>query len=106
GRRSRPACWTVWSRKPSPPVLPIQSPETLVTPRTTSGRSVHRSSRPKKSPYSLFSPAKVESPRLWYIVGSFSHAGTLTFASAAVANVGVYGKDFRFTFGKSRVPSA
>ena len=77
-----------------------------VMPRTTSGRSVHRSSRREKSPYSLFSPAKVESPRLWYMVGSFSHAGTLTFASAGVANVGVYGNDFSLTAGNFRVPSA
>ena len=75
-------------------------------PLTTSGRSVHRSSRPKKSPYSLFSPANVESPRLWYMVGSFSHAGTLTFASAGPANSGVYGNEPVSTFGKPFVPSA
>ena len=45
-------------------------------PETTSGRSVHRSSSPEKSPYSALSPAKVESPRLWYIVGSLSQSGT------------------------------
>ena len=61
-------------------------------PLTTSGRSVHRSSRPEKSPYVEDSPAKVESPRLWYIVGSLSHDGTLTFFFAA-GTVGVRGKE-------------
>ena len=37
------------------------------------------------------SPAQVESPRLWYSVGSLSHAGTLMSASAS-AITGVYGK--------------
>ncbi len=46
-----------------------------------------------KSPYSLDSPAKVESPRLWYSVGSFSHAGTLTVSSASDRNTGVYGNE-------------
>ncbi len=58
-------------------------------PSTTSGRSVQRSSRPTKSPYSADSPAQVESPRLWYIAGSLSQDGTLTPFSAT----GVYGKE-------------
>ena len=53
-------------------------------PSTTSGRSVNRSSRPKKSPYWLSSPVNVVLPRLWYIVTSFSHAGDLRFVSAGV----------------------
>ena len=53
-----------------------------VIPSTTSGRSVKRSSRPKKSPYWLSSPVKVVLPRLWYIVGSLSQAGTLRSSSA------------------------
>ncbi len=60
-----------------------------IIPSTTSGRSVKRSSRPTKSPYSLDSPAKVESPRLWYIVRSLSQAGTLTVASASLGKTGV-----------------
>jgi hypothetical protein len=77
----------------------------LVSPRTTSGRSVHRSSSPEKSPYSAFSPLNVELPRLWYIVGSFSQAGVLALASAAVGNTGVYGNDFVDTCGKPLRPS-
>ena len=53
-----------------------------VIPSTTSGRSVKRSSRPKKSPYWLSSPVKVVLPRLWYIVRSLSQAGTLRSSSA------------------------
>ena len=64
-----------------------------IMPCTTSGRSVHRSSSAErlpdgKSPYSLFSPENVEVPRLWYIVGSLSQAGTLTLSSAGSRNVG------------------
>ncbi|CAM5333294.1 hypothetical protein SCYAM73S_07586 [Streptomyces cyaneofuscatus] len=65
-------------------------------PFTTSGRSVHRSSRPEKSPYSLDSPAHVESPRLWYIVGSLSQDGT--FFSVPAVCTGVYGKESSSTF--------
>ncbi|CAM5721911.1 hypothetical protein SCALM49S_07997 [Streptomyces californicus] len=65
-------------------------------PSTTSGRSVHRSSSPEKSPYSLDSPAQVESPRLWYMVGSLSQAGT--FAPVPGAWTGVYGNESRSTF--------
>jgi hypothetical protein len=43
---------------------------------------------------------------LWYIVGSFNQAGTLTLRSAAAGNSGVYGKDALFTAGKARLPSA
>ncbi len=74
-------------------------------PFTTSGRSVHRSSRPEKSPWAELSPANVESPRLWYIVGSLSHDGTLVFFFAA-GTVGVRGKESPSTEGKRLVPSA
>ncbi len=74
-------------------------------PSTTSGRSVHRSSRPTKSPWVEDSPAKVESPRLWYIAGSLSHAGTFrSFLSGATT--GLRGKESGSVFGKRRVPSA
>ena len=53
-----------------------------IIPSTTSGCSVNRSSRPTKSPYSEFSPANVESPRLWYSVRSLSQSGDLTVASS------------------------
>ena len=53
-----------------------------IIPLTTSGFSVKRSSRPKKSPYWLSSPVKVVLPRLWYIVGSLSQAGTLRSSSS------------------------
>ena len=62
-------------------------------PLSTAGCSVNRSSRPTKSPYSALSPANVESPRLWYSVGSFSQAGTFTVLSASLRKVGVYGND-------------
>ena len=45
-----------------------------------------------KSPYVEDSPAKVESPRLWYIVGSLSHAGVLASSSPSWRK-GVYGKE-------------
>src|SRR5665647_2673492 len=61
-----------------------------VIPSTTLGCSVKR---PTKSPYSEDSPAKVESPRLWYTVGSFSQAGTLAVLSASVRKIGLYGND-------------
>lgn len=57
-------------------------------PETTSGRSVHRSSSPEKSPYVVDSPAYVESPRLWYIVGSLSQDGVLP-----PPLTGLYGKE-------------
>ena len=65
-----------------------------IMPCTTWGRSVHRSSRAErlpdgKSPYSLFSPEKVDVPRLWYIVGSLSQAGTFRVASAGFVKVGL-----------------
>src|SRR5919201_1619816 len=60
-------------------------------PSTTRGFSVKRSSSPKKSPYCEFSPLKVVSPRLWYRLTSFSHAGTLTSRSASGTH-GWYGK--------------
>ncbi len=73
-------------------------------PSTTSGRSVHRSSRPWKSPLSELSPAKVESPRLWYIVGSLSQDGTLTSFSSS-ATTGVRGKEVRSTAGNFFPPA-
>ena len=76
-----------------------------IIPSTTSGCSVNRSSRPKKSPYWLFSPTKVESPRLWYIVRSLSQAGFLTVASAGVSKAGVYGKLSGSSGGKSSLPA-
>jgi hypothetical protein len=36
-----------------------------IMPSTTTGFSVKRSSRPKKSPYCEFSPTNVVLPRLW-----------------------------------------
>ncbi len=74
-------------------------------PLTTSGRSVHRSSRPEKSPYVVDSPAQVESPRLWYIAGSLSQDGTLSPRLSA-GTVGVRGKEPESTRGKRRSPSA
>ncbi len=74
-------------------------------PLTTSGRSVHRSSSPEKSPYSADSPAKVESPRLWYISGSLSQEGTLIRFLAA-GTTGVRGNEPASTRGNPRRPSA
>ena len=71
----------------------------LPIPLTTSGRSVQRSSEADEVAIGLDSPAKVESPRLWYIVGSLSHAGTLTVASAAERKTGVYGKEVAASTG-------
>lgn len=58
-----------------------------------------------KSPCSEDSPAKVESPRLWYIVGSLSQAGTLRsfFASGTK---GVRGKEAGVGQGNFPLPSA
>ena len=53
-----------------------------------------------KSPYVEDSPAKVESPRLWYIVGSLSQAGVLASSSPSARN-GVYGKDPASSSGHS-----
>ena len=82
-----------------------------IMPLTTSGRSVQRSSSacrspPGKSPYSLFSPVNDEVPRLWYIVGSLSQAGTLTVLSASLRNVGTYGKDVAASTGGNVFPLA
>ena len=82
-----------------------------IIPRSTRGRSVHRSSSAErfpdgKSPYMLSSPAKVEVPRLWYIVGSFSQFGVFAVRSASSWKTGVYGNDDRSTSGKPWVPSA
>ena len=74
-------------------------------PSTTSGRSVKRSSSPKKSPYSEFSPTNVESPRLWYIVRSFSQAGALTVSSAVVRKIGLYGNESRSSGGNVSEPA-
>ena len=67
-------------------------------PSTTSRRSVHRSSRPKKSPYSEFSPVKLVFPRLWYSSGSLSQAGFLASSSPA-GTTGVYGNEVASTSG-------
>ncbi len=82
-------CLTVSMRKPSTPYSEVQNSKMSTMPSTTSGCSVNRSSSPKKSPYTEFSPEKLELPRLWYSVGSFSQAGTFTVSSAGVSKVGV-----------------
>ena len=79
-------------------------------PLTTSGRSVQRSSSAErsplgKSPYSESSPAKVEVPRLWYIVGSLSHAGTFT-SSWPAGTTGVYGNETAGSIAGNVSPSA
>ncbi|GHI58141.1 hypothetical protein Srubr_79870 [Streptomyces rubradiris] len=48
------------------------------------------------------SPVYVESPRLWYIAGSLSQAGTLAWLVA----LGVWGKEPVPTGGNFPVPSA
>ena len=45
------------------------------------------------------SPLNVESPRLWYQIGSLSQAGTFTLASPLGTN-GVYAKSARVSFTK------
>jgi hypothetical protein len=42
---------------------------------------------------------------LWYIVRSFSQAGTFTVASAAVGKIGEYGKLSRFRAGNVGRPA-
>src|SRR4029450_3514604 len=69
-----------------------------IIPSTPRGFSVKRSSRPKKSPYWEFSPVKVVSPRLWYRLTSFSHAGTFESRSASGTH-GWYGKLLNATGG-------
>ena len=67
---------------------------------------MNRSSSPTKSPYSADSPAKVESPRLWYSVGSFSQAGTLTVSSAGVRKTGTFGNEVFLSSGGNVSPPA
>ena len=76
-----------------------------IIPWTTRGFSVKRSSSPKKSPYSEFSPTNVVSPRLWYSVRSLSQAGTLRSCSAG-SSTGRYGNEVSgSSAGKSGEPA-